>query len=319
MSLGDLIIEALIEEPRAIISGEEIAKSLGVSRTSIWKKIKSLKREGYEIEELKGKGYRLLSLSNRPLEREIKRGLTTRRFGKMVYHHERIGSTNDYAKRLARKGEREGAVIIAEEQSKGRGRLERKWISPRGGLYLSLIVRPNLQSHALIGVTLLAGLAVVKAIESLYKIPGVGLKWPNDLYVGEKKIGGILSEMEGEADRVHYIVIGVGINANSSVQADIPTSSLKKEIGEEINIAELAKKILIELESLYEEFEKGSTDFLKDYREYSHTIGKDVRIELPGRNIEGKAVNVNDEGALVLKLPGGSIEKIYFGDCIHLR
>ncbi|MFQ5800597.1 MAG: biotin--[acetyl-CoA-carboxylase] ligase, partial [Candidatus Hydrothermarchaeales archaeon] len=309
MSHSDLIIGAFLDDPKRTLSGEALARRLGVSRTSVWKHIKALQEEGYRIEVLKGRGYRLKGLSARPIEREVKRGLLTERFGQRVFYYEKIGSTNDVVKELARRGEKEGTLVIAEEQLNGRGRLDRSWESPRGGVFMSLIMRPNLHPTELTRLILLSGVAVARAIKSLYGLDG-RLKWPNDIFYEDKKLGGILSEMEGEAERVNFVVVGIGIDANCNVSVDIPTTSLKKETGREINIIKLVQEILKEVESLYEAFMKGSLAFLEEYKELSHTLGRDVKIVRLKDTIVGRAVDIDSNGALVLRLPDGSYEKV---------
>lgn len=318
MSHSDLIIDALLDEPKRTLSGEALAKRLGVSRTSVWKHIKTLQREGYGIEVLKGRGYRLKMMTSRPLEREIRRGALTKRFGQRVFYYEKIDSTNNAGKELARGGEKEGALVIAEEQLNGRGRLDRSWESPKGGVFMSLIMRPDLHPTKLTRLTLLSGVAVARAIKSLYGLE-VKLKWPNDIYVEDKKVGGILSEMEGEAERVNFVVVGIGIDANCDVSVNIPTTSLKKETGGEVSIIKLVQEILKEMESLYEAFMRGSLAFLEEYKELSHTLRRDVKIVRLKDTILGRAVDVDSEGALVLRLADGSYEKVISGDCIYLR
>lgn len=318
MEYESLIIDALLEAGAKPVSGEELAGRLGISRTAVWKHIRALQREGYHIEVLRGRGYALKRLSSRPLEREVRRGLSTRRFGKRVIYYERVGSTNDVARELARQGAEEGTVVIAGEQTRGRGRLDRSWESPEGGVFLSLIVRPHIPPAAISRLSLLAGLAAAKAAESFSGVP-IGLKWPNDLMVDDRKVGGVLCEMEGEAERVDFAIVGIGIDANCDVSVDIPTTSLKKEAGAAVDITGLIREVLRVFENLYEGFLRGAADFLEDYKERSQTLGKDVKILQPKREIAGKAVDIDGEGALVLRLRDGSYERVLSGDCIHLR
>ena len=318
MSQRDLIVNALLEEPKKTISGEDLAKRLSISRTSVWKNIKALQKEGYEIKVLKARGYRLKNLTKRPLEREVKRGLYTKRFGNRVFYYEEIDSTNNAAKELARKGVENGALVIAGRQSKGRGRLERRWKSPEGGLYASIVLRPDIHPSRLTAVALLFGLAIVKAIKSLHNLD-VKLKWPNDVLYKDKKLAGVLTEMEGEADKVNFIVVGMGINANTDVSVDIPATSLKRETGAEVNLVALLQETLWQAEGLYEGFIKDPTAFLDEYKEHCQTLGRDVKIVQPSRILVGRGVDIDKDGALVLCLPDGSYEKVLSGDCIHLR
>jgi BirA family biotin operon repressor/biotin-[acetyl-CoA-carboxylase] ligase len=318
MSHSDYIINTLLDEPEKTLSGGEFAKRLGVSRTAVWKRVKALQKEGYEIEVLKGKGYRLNKLTSKPVEREITRGLLTKKFGQRVVYHDEVDSTNEIAKELARKGEKEGALVIASEQSKGKGRLDRVWESPKGGVFMSLILNPDIHPKAASKLTLLSGLAVIRAIKSLYDLDAK-LKWPNDIILNDKKLGGVLSEMEGEAERVNFVVVGIGIDANCEVSVDMPTTSLKEEIGREVDIIQLVRETLKQFEVLYNEFIVGSSEFLEDYKKNSHTLGRDVKIMQPKGSIIGKAVDVDEDGALVIRLGDGSYETVLSGDCVYLR
>ncbi len=214
MSYGDFIITALLEAPENRLSGEELGRRLGVSRTSVWKNIKSLVGEGYEFEFLRGKGYRLKRLTTLPIEREVKRGLSTKILGRTIYFYPEVDSTNNVAKGLAREGEPEGAVVIACSQTGGRGRVGRVWASPEGGVYMSVILTPRVHPSQIGALTLLSGLAALKSVKSLYAV-GVGLKWPNDIVVGDKKLGGVLCEMESEAQNVNFIVVGIGFHSHN--------------------------------------------------------------------------------------------------------
>jgi BirA family biotin operon repressor/biotin-[acetyl-CoA-carboxylase] ligase len=318
MQLEDLIINVLLEEPEQIVSGETIARRLNVSRTGVWKNITALQKEGYEIEVLKGRGYKLNRLTHLPVEREVQRNLKTKKLGKKVFYINRAGSTNDVAKELARKGGEEGTLVIAGEQSKGRGRLGRNWTSPEGGLFMSLILRPNIPPVKLTSLTLISGLAVVKAIRSLYDLD-VELKWPNDVMFQEKKLGGILTELEGEAEMVKFVVAGLGLNANCEVFLDIPTTSLRKELWAEVRITGLVQEILRHLEKLYEKFLEGFEGLLDEYKKYSQTLWKNVKIVQPKGSISGRAVDIDQDGALILRLADGSHERILSGDCQLMR
>jgi BirA family biotin operon repressor/biotin-[acetyl-CoA-carboxylase] ligase len=318
MSHGDVIIDLFLQEPERILSGEDIARRLGLSRTSVWKNIKTLQKEGYKIEAFKGRGYKIKGLTEKPIEREVKRELNTKRIGRDVIYHDTVKSTNDIAKELARRGGKEGTVVVAAEQSKGRGRLNRTWRSPRGGVFMSILLKPDLHPGALSRLTLLSGLAVVRAIKSLYGL-AVELKWPNDLIVKDRKLGGILSEMEGEAQRVNFVVIGIGLNANTKVSINTPTTSIKELIGGEVELVQLIREILTHFEQLYEGFLSGSLAFIEEYKDISHTLEKDVKIIQQGGVIIGRAVDIDEDGAMVLRLADGSYQKVLSGDCVTLR
>ncbi len=197
------------------ISGERLAAQLGLSRAAVWKRVHRLQARGYVIEGSPRRGYRLLAVPDRLLAEEVLQGLKTRRFTGPVHHFETLDSTNDLAKQLAAQGAPEGAVVVAEAQTGGRGRLGREWNSPPGvGLYVSLVLRPMLPPMELPQITLTTAVAVVRAVR---RVAGVapGIKWPNDLLLDGKKLGGILTEMETESDRIRHVVVGLGLNVNN--------------------------------------------------------------------------------------------------------
>ncbi len=317
MAHSDSIVDFLLKEPDRTLSGGELGRRIGISRTAVWKNVQALQKEGYKIEVRKGRGYKLNALTSTPVAREIKRGLSTKILGRTSFYYEEVESTNNIAKELAREGSAEGTLVIAGVQTKGRGRLDRAWESPVGGIYLSLILRPGIHPSSIARLTLLSGLAVVRAVKSLYDLK-VWLKWPNDLVISDTKLGGILSEMEGEAENVNFVVIGIGINANRNVTVDIPSTSIKAEIGREVDIIGLVQEILKELERLYLEFLEGSTTFLDEYKKSSNTLGRAVEIQGRDKTITGRALDIDSDGALLLQMSDGTIEKVLSGDCIHL-
>src|SRR3989338_5397995 len=198
------------------ISGEEISRALNVSRAGIWKYMQDLRAQGYEIVAVPHLGYRLVSYPDKLLAREIKFGLGTHILGKKIFSREAISSTMDEAFELGVKGTEEGTLVCAESQTKGRGRMGRSWVSPKGkGIYMSVILRPQLSPNEIPKLTLLTAVAVAEAI---YKIAGlkVAIKWPNDILVGTKKLGGILTEMSAEIDRIKFVVVGIGMNVNTT-------------------------------------------------------------------------------------------------------
>ncbi len=318
MPLGDFIVNTLLESKGQTVSGEKLANRFKVTRTAVWKSVKSLQKEGYNITIEKRRGYRLNKLTKRPIEREIKRGLATERLGQKVHYFDTVDSTNNAAKELARTGALEGTVVVALTQTMGRGRHNRIWESPKGGVYMSVVLRPGLHPKDLTRLTLLSGLAVATALNSLYDIK-VRLKWPNDLMLNSRKLGGILSEMEGEAQKVNFVIVGIGLNANTDIKVDIPTATVKKVIEKEVDLVLIIKEVLKYLERLYDEFLKNPTGFLKEYREISHTLRRDVEISLETEVIRGNAVDIDSDGALELRLPDGSYTKILSGDCRYLK
>jgi BirA family biotin operon repressor/biotin-[acetyl-CoA-carboxylase] ligase len=317
MAPTDSIVDFLLKEPDRTLSGGELGSRLGISRTAVWKKVQALQKEGYEIEVRKGKGYKLKAVTSKPVPREISRGLLTKSFGRTSFYCQEVDSTNNVAKALAREGSADGTLVIASAQTKGRGRLDRAWESPEGGIYMSLILRPNIHPSSVTRLTLISGLAVVKAVKSLFDLE-VGLKWPNDILVNGKKLGGILSEMEAEADKVDFAIVGIGIDANCDVAVGIPSTSIKSEVGNEIDIISLVQEILKDMEGLYFEFLEESITLLDDYKKNCQTLGKIVEIQGHGKTITGRAVDIDSDGALLLQMSDGRVEKVLSGDCIHL-
>ncbi len=238
------------------VSGEEISRSLHISRAGIWKYIQELRRLGYKIHAAPHLGYILKESPDRLLPWEIGYDLDTAVIGRRVEHHQVVASTMDEALRLASDGAGEGTVVCAERQTKGRGRLGRSWISPHGqGIYFSLILRPQVSPAEAAKFTLWAAVAVCEGLRRATELPVV-IKWPNDLLIGRRKLGGILTELQAEADRVNFLVIGVGINVNMTGR-QLPTAatSLRFEGGRIWRRVELMKKILNSLDQWHGVFQ----------------------------------------------------------------
>jgi len=296
---------------KEIISGEEIAKSLGISRTAVWKHIQDLKKKGYKIETTP-KGYRLINNQDLLNEEELAE------LPYKVYYYKEITSTMDVAKKIAEKGEE--AIVIAEVQTKGKGRLDRSWHSPKGGIWMSLIVRPSLTLKEAYLLTYIAALATALAIE---KVSGIKLylKWPNDVIYRknneERKLAGILLEIKAEIDQINYAIIGIGINVNNEISILEPQAiSLKEILGKEIK----RKNIVIEFIKIFKNLLRSEAkEVLKLWKNKSLTLGRKVKILHPEGKKIGLALDISDDGALILKTEADEILKIYSGDCIHLR
>ncbi|MCX7661800.1 MAG: biotin--[acetyl-CoA-carboxylase] ligase, partial [Candidatus Omnitrophica bacterium] len=208
-------ILSLLKESSQYLSGEEISKQLKISRQALWKHIQEFKDLGYEIEAVPHLGYKLISVPDRLFPEEIKYRLNTKIFGRKIYYFEIVDSTMDIAFELGLKNEAEGTLVIAEGQKKGRGRLNRCWYSPKyKGIYLSLIIKPKVLPNQAPVFTLMSAVSVCKAIKSFTGIDS-RIKWPNDIIVNERKLGGILTEINAETDQVHFLVIGIGLNVNN--------------------------------------------------------------------------------------------------------
>ena len=273
------ILDLLRQAEGAYISGEEIARQLSVSRTAVWKHMHELKLAGYAIESHSRSGYRLLQTPDLLLPNEIKNGLATKTFGREIKYYKEVVSTNNEAKQWAAQGVPEGTIIVSEAQNGGRGRLSRGWFSPpQQGIWFSLILRPGFLPQEAPKCTLLAAVAIVKAIQSQTGIVA-GIKWPNDILYQGKKLVGILTEMSAEMDGINYIVIGSGINVNTKLE-EFPeelrpiAASLAMIAGKEFSRLELLRQVLLELETLYGKVrQEGFAPVLAEWRKNSVTLG----------------------------------------------
>ena len=306
------------------VSGEVLANKLSISRVAIWKQIQKLKDTGYKIISDQNLGYCLVSRPDLLLPQEIQRGLSTSYIGKEIYYFPELKSTNTIAKEKAlhrAEGINEGTLIIAERQSAGKGRLGREWFSPAGGIWFSIIIYPQLSPFYISRITLMTAVAAVKAIKICTQIKSQ-IKWPNDILINEKKVCGILTEMSAELDIINWIVVGIGINANIDIQ-DFPkniqenTISLKETIGKEISRVKLAQTFLQEFEKYYEKLKrKEFPSILKEWKLYSHTLRKKIRVDTGERIITGEAMDINESGVLILKNEDGKLIEIISGTII---
>ena len=291
------------------LSGEMLSERLGVSRVVIWKHVRTLRNDGYSIDASPA-GYRLLSCPDLLLPYEFP-DLEGR-----IHYFREIGSTMDAARELARKGAAEGTIVIAETQTRGRGRLSREWLSPRGGIYLTLILRPRISPAYAPRINLMASIAVASTIRKLFGLRAE-LKWPNDVQIGGKKVCGILAEMNAEMDVVNFVNIGIGTNVNNSVSRfrEVGTS-LRDELGRGISRKQFLSALLAEVDERRAILME--PELLQEYRRLSCTLGKDIRMTSLGEEVTGKAIDIDAMGALVLKEKDGSLRTVVVGDCIHL-
>jgi BirA family biotin operon repressor/biotin-[acetyl-CoA-carboxylase] ligase len=303
------ILNAL-RESASYLSGETLCQQLGVSRVTIWKHIRSLKKDGYVI-EASPKGYKLLSSPDLLLPCEFP-DLEQR-----IHYFPEIGSTMDAARELAKKGEEEGTIVIAEAQTRGRGRLSREWLSPEGGIYFTIILRPKISPAYAPRINLMAAIAVAATIRKLFGLKA-DLKWPNDVLIAGKKVCGILAEMDAEMDVVNFVNVGMGINANNSVtRFEKTATSLKEALGREISRKEFLSALIGEIERRQPLLMEA--DFLKEWKRLSATLNKEVRVMSMGEELTGQAIDIDATGALILKGKDGSLRTVVVGDCIHLR
>jgi BirA family biotin operon repressor/biotin-[acetyl-CoA-carboxylase] ligase len=292
------------------LSGETLSNQLGTSRVSIWKHIHSLIEDGYII-EASPRGYQLISSPDLLLPYEFPS------LEKRIHYFPEISSTMDAARELAKRGVEEGTIVIAEAQTRGRGRLSREWLSPVGGIYFTIVLRPRISPAYAPRINLMASIAVAATIRKLFGLKAE-LKWPNDVLIEGRKVCGILAEMDAEMDVVNFVNVGIGINANTSIpKFEKTVTSLKDALGREISRKEFLSALLIEMERLQPLLMKA--DLLQEWKKLSVTLNKDVRIAAPGEVIIGRATDIDATGALIIKEKNGSFKKAMAGDCIHLR
>jgi BirA family biotin operon repressor/biotin-[acetyl-CoA-carboxylase] ligase len=303
------------------ISGEELGKRLNMTRTAIWKRINRLRGQGYVIASSPRRGYSLVSAPDLLLPGEIEPGLHTKIFGRPIIFYHELSSTQDAAKELARKGAEEGTLVIAETQTQGKGRKGREWFSaPSQGIQISVILRPRLRPAQSIQIPLVAGVAVAQAIIEVTPLKPK-IKWPNDLIVGRKKVGGILTEMNAEIDRIDYVVLGIGLNVNTP-QALFPNeigeiaTSLAEELGGPVSRVKLLQSFLERFEGLYWEFTTSGFQTIRErWKAMSNTIGAWAELsDMDGGKMKGKVLDIDADGALLLQKRDKAIERILAGD-----
>lgn len=316
--LKQRIISLLHSSPDTYISGEEISSVLGITRSAVWKHIEHLREEGYVIDSVSRKGYKIVSRPDILYPGEILKGLQTKVFGREIHHFPLIDSTNDRAKEIAETGAPEGTVVLAEGQTGGRGRMERPWKSPPGGIWMSVILRPPIPPHMVPGLTLVAAVAVVQGVKEVTGLKPL-IKWPNDIYVEGRKICGILTEMKAEMDRVHHIVIGIGVNANvdpSELEKEAPNAgSLVMFLPQQVDRKKLVREILFQLEEYYLVFcGEGVLPILEVWRNNNFTLGHKVVLKQDDQEISGVAEDISPEGGLLLRDDKGEIRLFYSGE-----
>ncbi len=297
----------VLKETDGYISGEKISSMLGISRAAVWKHIKALREEGYEILSVTNKGYRLSAEPENISVDRIKDALDTKRIGRNIVYMSRLDSTNEEAKRRADMSD--GTLFIAERQESGKGRLGRQWESPRGGgIWMSLLLKPDMPLGSVSEITLAAGLAVCRAVGC-----GAMIKWPNDIVVGSRKICGILTEMSAEPDTgsINYVVCGMGVNVNIKSFPEellVKATSLFIETGEKHDRDMIAARILNEFEPVYELLcRKGFGAIREEYARMCITLDKEVRVIYRKNETTGRAVGIDENGALLVDAKEGRI------------
>ncbi|MBL7085141.1 MAG: biotin--[acetyl-CoA-carboxylase] ligase [Candidatus Omnitrophica bacterium] len=320
--MDEKILKILRSHQDTFISGQQLSRKLSVSSSTIARHIHKLQEEGYDIQAQPYWGYKLVGLPDKLLAQEISWRLKTEVIGKKILSYNIVDSTNTIAFSLAEEGMPEGTVVFAEGQRKGKGRLGRTWASPKSqGIYLSLILRPKI---APAGASLITLLAAVSCAETIRKICGLTsqIRWPNDILVNNKKVCGILTEMNAQDHNVKFIILGIGINVNTQIsKLSRGASSLKEEAKKtKFSRIELARQLLRRLDRDYLYFKhKGSTKLTTQWKNFSALSGKRVKVYFVHKAIEGLAQDIDEQGALIVRLDNGFKQHVVTGDVVKIR
>ena len=308
-----------LKEAEGYVSGQELCQGLGVSRTAVWKAVRQLEEEGYQIQAVRNKGYRLGSDSDVLSEEELSQVICGEWAGKQLVVLKSVDSTNAEARRLAEQGAAHGTLVLAECQTAGKGRRGRSWESPEGsGIWMSLILRPEFEPIHASMLTLLAAMAVEEGIRRTSGL-SCQIKWPNDIVLNGKKVCGILTEMSTEEDSIRYVVVGIGMNVNlESFPEDLrdKATSLLLESGKPIRRTELAAAVLSAWEACYGIFLK-TLDFGSLMEEYNKRLvnrGRQVMVLTPGGSWQGDCLGINHEGELLVRKADGTVEAVMSGE-----
>jgi BirA family biotin operon repressor/biotin-[acetyl-CoA-carboxylase] ligase len=301
-------ILTLLRDADRALSGEGLSDILGVSRVSVWKHIRKLQEAGYAIEAT-SQGYRLMDEPDLPYEWEFAEG------NSRIHYLPETASTMDTALELARQGAPHLTIVVAGRQTQGRGRLNRQWVSGDGGLYFTLILRPHLHPLFASRMTFLAGLVLARTVQEEYELPA-RVKWPNDLLIDERKVAGMLAQMEAEADKLNFVNIGIGINVNNDPGSAAPmATSLATQLGCPVSRKALLKAFLDRLDkALAEPLDE---TIIEAWKRHSITLGRQVEVVTTRETVRGLAEDVDPLGGLCLRLADGSTITVIHGDCFH--
>ena len=314
------ILRLLKDHSPEFLSGEGISRRLKVTRAAIWKRVRHLRALGYEIEASTRTGYRLIRSPDLLTPSEVRPLLRTKWMGRNIHHFHAMDSTNSMAYQLALQGAEEGEIVVAESQKKGRGRLGRKWFSPPlTNLYLSIILRPEIPPQQASLMTLMAAVATAGAIHKFSGLQPM-IKWPNDILLKNRKVAGLLNEIHSEMDRIHFVVLGIGVNLNMdekmfSKEIRSLATSLKREMGQSVSRKAFLQTLLEELERWYETFLKeGAPPILKAWRDKAQIGGRPVKVISFGEVLSGTAIDIDNDGALILETKEGGRKRVVAGD-----
>lgn len=316
----EIILQLFRETPNGFVSGVRISDVLGVSRTAIWKQITSLRELGYQIEAIPSRGYRLIDSPDLLLAGELRSGLDNRLVGGDIRMLDVTDSTNARAGAAGDAGASEGLVVIADQQTAGKGRLGRSWVSPAAvNLYLSVLLRPPVLPVEAPQLTFLSAVAVCRAISEVSGLEPT-VKWPNDVLLHGRKTAGLLNEMSSETDRVNYVVLGIGVNLNMRAeqfptQLRYPATSLSIELGHQVSRLAFTRSLLQQIDTLYAAYlASGPRSVLAAWEEYCDLTGKPIVVDCQSRLIRGIMAGLDDDGALLVKTAAGSFERVLAGD-----
>jgi len=320
----ELILGFLADGGDELTSGEALSNKLGLSRAAVWKHVEALRAKGYRIDAVPARGYRLVEVPDRLTSLELNPLLSTNELGRTVHALDAVPSTNEVAMQLAIDGAAHGEVVIAEQQTRGKGRRGRSWISPRGvNLYCSAILRPELPPQRAPELTLTAAVALAETLRDSHA--DAWIKWPNDVQVNGKKIAGILTELSADTDQIHHVVLGIGVNLNCKAEdlgPDVAPAavSLMEARGEKVPRALFTAALFGRLEQRLDQHARdGFAPIQKAWRQMSSTLGQEVLVRTDRAELRGVAEDIDELGALVLRLPGGGVERVLAGDVEQVR
>ena len=315
----------ILERATVPISGETISNELKITRSAVWKHINELRTMGYDISSSQKEGYRLTRTSSKLLPYEVHKKLRTQFIGRKMRYLETTPSTIWVGKQLCSEGDVDkmhGLVIIAEEQSGGIGRMGRARVSPSGGIWITIVLKPNIPVDHIFMITMAGSIAVARAIRKEFDI-GALIKWPNDIFIGNKKVAGLLLELSADSDVVHHCLLSIGIDVNVPMKNFAPAlqdqvTSICTEVGHEVDRASFLARILKEFESHYLLIEGGEYDvIIREWKSLSCTLENRVQIRTLKNSFEGDAIDIDEFGALIIRKDNGKLERVIAGDCIH--
>jgi len=324
-STRNKLISLLAKERDRFISGQALSVALNISRNAVWKHMNELKKDGYQIEAQSNKGYRITGFPEKISENTLQWGLETEWAGRTIIHKEIVNSTQTIAHEAARSNAAHGTAVIADEQIEGKGRMNRDWQSAKDqGLWLSLILRPEIQPQQAPQLTLLTA-TVLADVLSLYTETAPMIKWPNDILLNEKKCAGILTEMQAEQDQIKYIIIGIGLNVNQEEKELTATiqnkaTSLKAATGKDWSLKELFQTFMSAFEKAYDSYiENGFSEIKSKWESYGFKIGQQIRIKTMNKSWDALFTGISNDGALVIEEEDGNLTTLYSAEIDWLK